>query len=118
MDGVGAVPDTSQAIEGGNPEAGSEIAIGAAAYRGLAQFPTQVAGDVDCLVVELDNAGCPFQGRAVDASGDLQLAFAIEGLQGAQLPVDYGSVFHARHANVEAGRSLGCNHVDARSAAD
>lgn len=118
VDGVRAVADTAQAIEGGNSQAGGEVAIGAPADGGFAKLPSQVAGDGGGLGIELGDARGALHGRAVDSAGDFELALAVEGAQGAHFFFDAGSVFQAGDADVNLGGGFGGDYVGARAAAD
>src|ERR1039458_10035006 len=97
---MSAIADSTQAIEGRYPQASREVTVGAAADRGLAKLPAQLAGDGDRLCVQRGYASGTLHRRAVNATSNLQFALAVERLQPAHLLVDSGSVFQADDADI------------------
>src|ERR1035441_1701014 len=59
--GVGPVAYGAETVEGWDAQTGGEIAIGAAAHRGFAKLPSQVACDRDGLCVQGRYSGGAFR---------------------------------------------------------
>src|SRR5208282_2761164 len=116
--GVGSVAYTAEAVEGGDAQCSGEVAIGASADRSLTKLPSQFARDSFGLLEESGHSGSALHGRTVDASGDLNFAFAVEGAQGAHFLIDTSRIFYARDTDVDARGSVRWNHVGSRSAGD
>src|ERR1019366_10474431 len=114
---MSAIADSTQAIEGRYPQASREVTVGAAADRGLAKLPAQLAGDSDCLGIKRGYASGALHRRPVNASGNLQLALAVEGAQATHFFVDSGSIFQTGNADIHLRRGFGRNDVGARAAA-
>src|ERR1700757_57748 len=108
---MGPVAYAAETVQGWNPETRCEIAIGAPAYCGFFQLPSQLARDGCGPCVQRCHSGGAFHGRTIDSSSDLDLAFVIEGTQAAHLLMDSGRVSYARDAHIDLRRRFGWNHV-------
>src|SRR5437016_13699978 len=100
---MGALAHSAKTIQRRNAQAGGEVSVGTPAYRCFLKFPVQLPGDFGSLFVKRSHARSPLHRRTIDASRDLQLAFAIERLAPAKFAVDRGRIFHAPHPYVERG---------------
>src|ERR1700722_7126760 len=114
--GVGALAHCAHAVERGNADPCGEVAVGASAYGGFVQLPARLAGNFAGLLVERDPPFGAFHGQTIYATGDLQLAMFVEGLQRSQLAVDANFLFRVPDANVDFYRGFGGNYVGARAA--
>src|SRR5277367_2129870 len=116
MRGVRSVTHSTQAIEGRNPQARCEIAVGTPADRGFAEFPSQITRNGSCLRIERRYCRAPLHRRTIDASADLNLALAVERTQGAHLLVDPRRVFQTGDTNIHLRHRFGRYHVRSRPA--
>ena len=68
------------------------------------------------FLVKRRYSGSALHGEAIDAAGHFEFAVLVERLEGAQLAVEAGGLFRALDADIDAHRSLGRDHIGARSA--
>src|ERR1700686_3310970 len=106
MSGVGAFSNSSEAIQRGDSQAGGEVSVRATADGRFFQFPAQLLCNRCSFLVQRGDTRAPLHRWAVKGSLDFQLAFAIKGFERSELAVDYRSVFHVCHANIERSNCL------------
>ena len=98
---VRSLSNTAHAIECGNSDAGSEVAIRTSAHSGLFKLPTNFFCDLLSLAVQRRDSGGTLHGHAVDAAGDLKLAALVESLKRSYAPVHCGSLPRALDAHID-----------------
>ena len=76
---VGSVADSAQAVEGGNAQAGGEIAVGTTAYGGFGERPAELAGDRAALLYNMATPGVRSMGGRLTPPVISNLHFRLRG---------------------------------------